>query len=282
MYTATSGMLAQQYRLDAIANNLANVDTAGYKRDLSLQKAFPELLIRRLNDQVVRTPPPGWPLGSVDVAPVVGKLGTGVEQNEVFTVFEQGVVVQTDNPFDVALSGDGFLVVQTPDGERLTRAGSFQIGPEGLLVTQQGFPVLAEDGSAIPLTLNNFRIDEAGRVLANRAFLDQPGRPVQERENTWLETVEIARLRIVDVDQRRYLQKQGENLYRETPDSGAAGDLLGTARPTVLQGFIEKANVNPVTELVRMIEVQRSYEANQRVIQSHDEATGRLLSVVRR
>lgn len=282
MYTATSGMLAQQHRLDAIANNLANVDTVGYKRDVSVQKAFPELLIRRLNDDVVRTPPPGWPLGSVDVAPVVGTLGTGVEQNEVFTVFDQGVVVQTDNAFDVALNGEGFLVVQTPDGERLTRAGNFQVGPEGLLVTQQGFPVLGDDGNPIPVTLNNFRIDEEGRVLANQAFLDQPGRPVQERENDWLQTVEVARLRIVDVNQRRYLQKQGENLYRETPDSGPMTDLLGTERPAVLQGFIEKANVNPVTELVRMIEVQRSYEANQRVIQSHDEATGRLLSAVRR
>ena len=117
VFTAASGMVAQQHRLDAIANNLANADTTGYKRDVSVHKAFPELLLRRTGDDgVVRFPYRNQPLGSIDTAAVVGKIGTGVEQNEVFTIFEQGAIHQSDNPLDLALEGEGFFVVDTPYG----------------------------------------------------------------------------------------------------------------------------------------------------------------------
>lgn len=283
MYTAASGMVAQQHRLDAISNNLANVDTVGYKRDVSVHKAFPELLLRRFNDEeAIRFPISAELAGSIDRAPVVGVLGTGVEQNEVFTIFEQGTVMGTENPFDLALEGNGFFTVDTPRGERLTRNGSFTLGPEGLLVTQQGYPVLGADGDTIEVTLNNFRVDREGRVWANNAYLDDGGRLVQARENRWEEPVQIATIRVVGVDQPRYLRKQGENLWTETDNSGVAEELIGQDRPAVLQGFLEKANVNPVTEMVQMIEVNRAYEANQKVIQSHDQSTQRLISEVMR
>ena len=114
IYTGASGMVAQMHRMDVLSNNLANVDVTGYKRDTSISKAFPEMLIRRINDNGVYK----FPFGSVEVAPVVGKLGTGVEYNELFTVFEQGALKETSNPFDLALDGDGFFAVETPNGER--------------------------------------------------------------------------------------------------------------------------------------------------------------------
>lgn len=277
-YTAASGMAAQEHRFNAIANNLANVDTHGYKRDLAIHKAFPQMLLRRMSDDgVIRVPYRDPSIGAVDKAPVVGVLGTGVEENEVYTVFEQGSLEQTENSFDLALEGEGFFVVRTPGGERYTRNGSFLIGPEGLLVTKQGYPVLGENGP-IRIKLNNFMVDQDGRIFENDAFGDDPERLISLQENEWQNTEEIDRLRIVDVRQARYLRKQGDSLWRTTRESGEAQTIFGEQRPKVRQGFLETANVNPVTEMVQMIEVNRAYEANQKVIQAHDESTSRLIN----
>ncbi len=128
LYTGASGMVVQMHHLDAVANNLANVDLSGYKRDTPVDKAFPEILLRRMNDDGVYK----FPLGSVDTTPIVGRLGTGVELNEVYTVFEQGPLKQTENPFDLALEGAGFLSIATEAGERYTRNGSFHRQRRGL------------------------------------------------------------------------------------------------------------------------------------------------------
>jgi len=282
LYTGASGMMAQQHKLDAISNNMANVDTTGYKRDLSVMKAFPEMLLRRTNDDgVLKIPYRGRHIGSVDFAPVVGKLGTGVEQNEVYTVFEQGSLRQTENPFDIALEGKGFFAVQTPYGERYTRNGSFHLGPEGMIVTKQGFPLLGENGP-IHIKKNNFLIDEDGKIYANDTFNGDPQRLVSMTENEWDNTVLVDRLKIMNVDRPRYLEKQGNSMWRTTEHSGEAAVTEGDARAKVREGFLETANVNPVTEMVHMIEVNRAYEANQKVIQAEDESTGRLISQVLR
>ena len=112
LYTSTSGMKAQEHRLNALSNNLANVDLGGYKRDISVHKAFPELMIRRFQDDGVFR----FPLGSIETSPVVGGLGMGVEYNESFTVFEQGALKATENRFDLALEGAGFFEIETPRG----------------------------------------------------------------------------------------------------------------------------------------------------------------------
>ena len=143
-YTGASGMNAQQNRLDAISNNLANVDTAGYKRDITVSKSFPELLIRRTNADGVNKIPNG--MGSFDAAPVIGKLGLGVETNENYVDFSQGSFKLTNTRTDVALGGKGFYVIDTPAGERYTRNGDFFIGKEGILETKDGYPVLGENG----------------------------------------------------------------------------------------------------------------------------------------
>jgi len=274
-YTGASGMQAQQVRLDAISNNLANVDTDGYKRDTAVHKAFAQLLLRRMDDDGVYL----HPLGSGDLAPIIGKLGTGVETNELFTEFEQGPLKQTESDFDLALDGKGFMAVSTPSGERYTRNGSFVLGKEGYLETKEGFPVMGENGP-IRVKANNFTVDAEGRVWVNAEFLSPEERLVAREENQWDDTVLLDTIKLVDFETPRYLAKQGSSLWRTTEESGEARLMDRGERPKVIQGFTEASNVNPVLEMVRMIEVNRAYEANQKTIQSEDSMLGKLINEV--
>jgi flagellar basal-body rod protein FlgG len=269
-------MRAQQWRLDAVANNLANVDTDGYKRDVAAFKAFPELLIRRQDDDGVYP----HPFGSADAAPIVGKMGTGVELNELYTNFDQGALKETASDFDLALDGKGFFSVATPWGERYTRNGSFQLGKEGYLETKEGYPVMGENGP-VRVQENNFQVDKDGRVWMNAAYdRDDPELMIARERNTWEEPVLLDTLKIVNFDLDRYLEKQGSSLYRESETSGPAMVIEPEGRPKVLQGFVEAANVDPVVEMVQMIEVNRAYEANQKVIQTEEAALGVLINQV--
>ena len=215
IYTGASGMIVQMHKMDAVANNMANVDLIGYKRDYTANKAFPELMMRRLNTDIVER----FPVGSIDKAPYLGKLGTGVELNEVYTDFQQGSLRETENPFDVALSGTGFFCVQTPQGERYTRNGSFTLDDNGLLVNKDGLPVMGENGY-IYLKLNNFRIDADGTIYHNPRYAEDSNRLVTMRENDWEEEEVVDRLRVVDFEEPRYLRKQGNSLWIDTEYSG--------------------------------------------------------------
>ena len=276
-YTAASGMRAQQWRLDAVANNLANVDTDGYKREQAAFKAFPQLLLRRMNDDGVYQ----HPFGSADVAPIIGKLGMGAELNELYTVFEQGPLKESGNDFDLALDGKGFFAVSTPWGERYTRNGSFHLGMEGYLLTKEGYPVLGENGY-IRVHANNFKVDHLGQVWINAEYGNDPDLMVDRERNTWEDTVLLDVLKIVGFELDRYLEKQGSSLYIDTDVSGPAFIIDDNTRPRVVQGFTEAANVEPVREMVQMIEINRAYEANQKVIQAHDAMLGVLINQVRR
>ncbi|MGD0728154.1 MAG: flagellar basal-body rod protein FlgF [Spirochaetia bacterium] len=275
LFTAASGMNVQQNRLDEIANNLANVDLNGYKKDTAIQKAFPEMLMRRMNDDGMYK----FPFGSVDTAPIVGTLGTGVETNEVYTNFTQGPLKQTENDFDLAIEGSGFMTVQTPQGERLTRNGAFLVNSDGYLVTKTGDFVLGENGP-IKLKKNNFVIDQDGTVWQNSTFATDDKRLVSQAENQWENIEKVDRLKIVDVLRRRYLEKQGNSYWRATDESGPAQIIGPDARPKVRQGFLEGANVNAVQEMVEMIEVNRAYDANQKTIQTEDALIGKLWNEV--
>ena len=245
-YIGASGMNAQQNRLDAISNNLANVDTTGFKKDVAVSKSFSELLIRRTNADGVIT----MENGSYDVAPVIGKIGLGVETNELYTDFEQGSLKSTDSNTDFALSGKGFFAVSTPDGERYTRNGNFMIGKERILETKEGYPVLGENG-IIRLQDKNFKVNDDGIITV-------------DGDKT------VDRLKLVRFENERYLKKQGENLWGDNAISGKAYIAEGNERPALLQEYVETSNVNVVNEMVQMIEVNRAYEANQKSIQSED------------
>jgi flagellar basal-body rod protein FlgF len=274
LYTAASGMNVQQNRLDEIANNLANVDLNGYKKDTAIQKAFPEMLMRRMNDDGVYT----FPVGSVDTSPIVGTIGTGVETNEVYTNFAQAPLKQSENDFDVALEGRGFMMVQTAQGERMTRNGAFVVNSDGYLVTKTGDFVLGENGP-IKLKKNNFVIDQDGTVWQNSTFAADDKRLVSQAENQWENIERVDRLQIVDVKRERFLKKQGNSYWKATEESGAPV-IMPDSRPKVRQGFLEGANVNAVQEMVEMIEVNRAYDANQKTIQTEDSLIGKLWNEV--
>lgn len=248
-YIGASGMNAQQNRLDAISNNLANVDTAGYKRDITVSKSFAELLLRRTNADGVYHLQNG--MGSADAAPVIGKLGLGVETNENYTDFSQGSFKTTNSKTDAALSGKGFYVIETPLGERYTRNGNFLIGKEGILETKDGYPVLGENGY-IYLEDDKITVNEDGII--------------SKSDDGSL----IDRFKIVRFDNERYLKKMGESMYSTNDIAGPAHIAEGNERPKFLQGYSETSNVNVVNEMVQMIEVNRAYEANQKTITSED------------
>ncbi len=274
IYTGASGMIAQQSRLDVVANNLANVNKTGFKKDLTLFKAFPDMLIRRINESGLGV----TPAGSYDTMPIVGKLGTGVEVNEVYTRFEQGSLMRTENDFDLALEGRGFFALQTERGERYTRNGAFTINQDGILMNHNGYPVLGENG-IIRVQENNFLINERGEVIINGAISDDPLDVVGLDTNDWSDPIVIDRLKLVDFENIREIKKEGDSMYRETEYSGPP---LPPENLKVVQGFLEKSNVNIVREMVDMIEVQRSYEANQKTITTHDQNLGRLINEVGR
>ncbi|HOJ50123.1 MAG TPA: flagellar basal-body rod protein FlgF [Spirochaetota bacterium] len=261
MYSAASGMLAQWTALDIASNNLANVNTTGFKKDEVLFKAFPERLMSRFYDNVVKIP-----LGSIDKSPIVGKMGTGVEVNEVITRFEKrdGETIipfkKTDNKFDLALDGEGFFTIATDKGERYTRAGAFTINQDGILVDMNGFPVLGEKG-IINVGYADFKVDEFGNVAI--------------KQDLSMEWEVIDKLKLVDFYDKRGIVKEGKNYYYWTKE---AGEIKEPENLKVLQGFLEGSNVNPVIEMTKLIEIQRAYEACQKAVQSEDQLLGRAVN----
>lgn len=288
LYTGASAMVARIHQMDVVANNLANVNTNGFKRDLTIFKAFPEMTVRRQNDDGT-TILPG--LGSYDKRPVVGRLGTGVAVNEIFNNKEQGVLKETSSSFDFALQGSGFFAVQTEKGERYTRNGSFTLNQNNELVTLEGRHVLGEKG-IIRLKANNFIVNKKGEIFVNPELNQSEKRPVQKTENSFENAQYLDRLKIVDFEKPRFLVKEGNSFYQANELSGKAqtaqtltqrdidGKIIerNTTPTKILQGFLEGSNVNAVQEMVKMIEVQRAYEASQKSITTSDELAGRLIN----
>ena len=250
-------MNAQQDRLDTISNNLANVDTTGFKKETTAYKEFSQLLLRRTKaDGVYKNT-----FGSADAATIIGKLGLGVETNELYTDFSQGSFKSTDTNTDFALSGEGFFVVQTPDGERYTRNGNFLLGKEGILLTKEGYPVLGENG---PI-----------HVPDDKFIVNRDGMIYTRQDNTLVD-----RFKLVRFDNERYLKKQGSSLWNTNNIAGDYHIAEGDERPQILQAYTETSNVNVVNEMVQMIEVNRAYEANQKSIQTEDSMVDTLWSKV--
>ncbi len=275
IYTGASGMIAQLENMSAISNNLANLNTTAYKKEVTVFKSFPEMLARRVNDNGVVT----FPLGSYDLAPVIGKFGTGVEVNEIQPILEQGALKNTDNVFDLAIEGEGFFVVETPEGHMLTRNGEFKISNDNYLVTKEGYKVLGENGY-IRIKIGNFRVDKQGNILIDPnhdpAQLDEF---VSTDKSDIKEQEVVDKLRIVNVDFPRYLQKVGYSYYKTTKLSGDYR-IVTNDKYKIHQGYLEVSNVNPIIEMVRMISSERHYEANSKVIQTQDTLLGRVVNEV--
>jgi flagellar basal-body rod protein FlgG len=253
LYTGAIGMLVQWSHLNNIANNLANVDTTGYKKDETVFKEFPKMPIHRLYDNYSWTP-----RGKLDERPGVGWLGTGVGIDGVIPIFAPGKIKHTRNDFDLAIIGEGFFVIEAPWGEAYTKNGAFTISQDGYLVTQDGYRVLGKKGP-IPVEKGNFFVhEESGWILINEEGIT----------HDWKTPKKVDKLRIVKFDDVSRLKKRGDCFFEATKDSGPPQEM---DKVRILQGCLEGSNVEPVEELVRMIEVQRIYEACQKTVHAFDE-----------
>jgi len=227
IYLAASGFLSQEKRLQVIANNLANVNTAGYKGDIP----------------VFRIPSYSQPAEARSVLP-----HSLIAVPRVETDFSQGPLIKTGNPLDVAIVGEGFFEIQTPEGLRYTRKGDFTLRSDGTLVTQGGHPAMGE-GGAIALTEGEIEIGEEGII-----FVDGE---------------EQGQLRIVTFPETGNLVKEGEALFAWT---GEASEATALDQVDIRQGYLESSNVNPIQEMVQMIEAIRTFEGHQKMIHAFDSA----------
>lgn len=248
LWTATTGMSAQNLNMDVIANNLANVSTSGFKKS---RADFQDLLY-----QILKVP--GSPTSADTKSPTGIQVGLGVKPGSVTKVFTEGDIVQTGNPLDVAIEGSGFIQVAMPDGNTAyTRAGTLKLDGDGRITTSDGYPI--EPEIVIPEDALQITISQNGVVSA-----------ILGDDTT---STELGNIDLVDFVNDAGLIAIGKNLFRETEASGAA--LVGTPGEngigTLLQGYVENSNVNLVEELTQMITAQRAYEINSKVITTSDE-----------
>lgn len=243
LYTAFTGMRNEQKRMDIITNNLANSDTTGFKKEGVTNQSFDQMLAYRIKDKST----PG-----VD-AKHIGDMSLGVKIGEVYTDYSQGPFKGTENTYDLAISGEGFFTIDFMNkaGENFTlytRDGNFNLTEDGYLVTQDGDFVVGTDGQHIQLS-----------TTAAETVIDRGGRIYQDGELQ-------GRIQITDFEDYNYLEKFGENLYQ--PVEGATER---EAEGVVYQGYLEASNAQTVYEMVEMIAITRAYEANQKIIQAHDD-----------
>jgi len=246
---ASTGMLAQQTNVEVIANNLANMNTTGFKEQ---RAEFQDLLYQNIQTPGSQTSDNGA------VAPNGIQVGAGVKTAAVYRITTQGDLKSTSNPYDVAVQGSGFFRIQQADGtDAYTRAGNFSLSPQGQLVTQQGLVV--QPGIAIPQNTISVSINAQGQVNATVAG------------NTTPQTV--GQLELTRFPNEAGLNAQGQNLYLETPASGSpqAGVPGTPGFGTIQQGFLETSNVNSVDEITSLITAQRAYEMNSKVISAADQ-----------
>jgi flagellar basal-body rod protein FlgG len=259
LYTAASGAQAQQFNIDVIANNVANVNTTGYKKS---RTEFQDLLNQNfavagaLGDQ-----------GTTDPSAI--QVGLGVKVAATQRVFLPGSVVQTGNPLDLTIQGDGFFQVQLDSGEvAYTRDGSFKRDGTGQLVTSDGYPV--QPAITIPNDATEIIVGINGVVS------------IRQANNN--ELSQIGQLQLARFANPAGMESIGRNLFIQTPASGQAvqgtagqGDL---AKTSINQGYLENSNVQIVEELINLITAQRAFEANSNVIKSADRVLERVNNVV--
>ena len=249
---ASTGMLAQQLNVEVISNNIANMNTTGYKRQ---RAEFADLLYQNLKRVGSNSSDQGT------IVPSGVQVGLGVRTASVYRIPEQGNLISTENSYDMAISGKGFFKVRLPTGEdAFTRAGAFQLSAQGQLVTSEGYTV--SPGITIPATATQVTISQTGEVQAKIAGQVAPQ--------------VVGQLELASFANEAGLEAIGDNLLLETPASGNAqtGSPGTNGVGTIRQGFLETANVNPVSEITALITAQRAYEMNSKVITASEEMLG--------
>lgn len=240
MYIATSGMQTQMKRMDVVSNNLANIDTKGFKSDNLLSRSFGEILNEKIKDPNV-----------LNVRTL--ETGAGIHIDEIHTLFKQGALEQTNRNCDLSILGEGFFAVETPYGERFTRAGNFTVDAYGYLTTNEGYRVLSEDGH-IYVGSDDFSVSADGTITAQGV---------------------TNKLRIVTFADNQNLRKQGSNLFYSI-----GGQPSTAANYQIKQGCLENSNVDLTTQMIELINISRNFETNQRVVRMMDEVLGKTVNEV--
>jgi len=263
MYAAASAMVADAERFEAISNNLANVNTHGYKRQQTVHHDFEYGLLKRIHAQSMRveSDAQGQPerryVPSSDQK--IGVLGTGTMTIESWTDFDNGSLETTEGKLDLALQGDGFYALSTEAGQTLyTRNGAFVLDAEGLMRTPAGLLLLDQNGEAIQLSgVNQVDVGRDGTIFGDG--------------------VAIAQIQRVRFETPQLLLNRGQNLYEALPQQAVL-----PADTSVHQGYLERANVDVAGEMVLMISALRSYQVSQKAMQTEDDMTGKLVNEVGR
>lgn len=258
LYTAATGMVAQQLNLDVIANNLANVNTTGFKKS---RADFQDLMYQVIEE-------PGVSSNQSGTSPTGIQVGLGARPAAVSKIHSQGDFQSTGNPLDVAIEGDGFFQVTLPNGDTAyTRSGALKLDETGALVTSDGYPL--NPSITVPSDTIGITIGENGIITVK-----QPGTTTQ---------TQVGQLQIARFPNPAGMRSQGRNLYAQTDASGAPtlGNPGETGLGTLAQGYLEGSNVSVVEEIVQMVTGQRAYEANSKVIQTADSILSTALSVKR-
>ncbi len=249
LHTAATGMQAQQTRTDVIANNLANVNTTGFKRS---RAHFEDLLYQTLQGPAT--------LGSRDTEQLPAiQVGLGTRLTSVQRIDSQGSLEQTSRPLDLAIEGEGYFEVQLPNGNMAyTRDGSLQVSDQGVLVTNQGYSV--QPPIKVPKEATSITISETGVVTAN-GMVGATG------------TQELGRIELARFANPSGLESMGQNLFSETTASGnpIKGMPTEDGNGRLAQGYLEASNVEIVTEMVDMITAQRAYEINSKAVKNSED-----------
>ena len=300
LYTAATGMITETKRTDVIANNLANAATTGYKHDKAIHREFEAMLIRRVHD---------WEEGglvgmseglAVDIndlgtnpndvtqirgfdadpfyRPTIGRLGMGDFIDEIAVDYEQGPLETTGHQYDLAIVGNGFFTIDSPQGVRYTRNGAFFKNSAGYLQDIRGYNLLDVNGNPIriPRDVEDKDIFITGDgsifVTGDDTELENPPThtdnllTIGNRDNTQL----LAQINFVQFDDRLALQKQGDNLFYQVQDAEGNVAQPQPATGEILQGVLEKSNVEIVREMVELIHNHRLYEAGQKAVTTQD------------
>ena len=250
--TAATGMAAQQMNVEVISNNIANMNTVGYKKQ---RAEFQDLLYQTVEQAGAQSSNQGT------IVPTGIQIGAGVKAGSVYRIGTQGAMTATGNQYDVGINGRGFLQVLTPTGDTAyTRAGNLSVNDQGQLVTQDGYQI--QPAISIPQDATNVTISQSGQVQVT-----QPGATAPAI---------VGQLELASFMNEGGLSAQGGNLFLQTGASGAP--ITGTPGQQgfgrLMQGYTEASNVDPVTEITALIVAQRAYEMNSKVISTADNMLG--------
>ncbi len=262
IYTALSGAMAQSLQMDTIANNIANVNTPGFKRDAQV---FNEYLSANEKEQT-GMPVPRIPASIESFYDMQGGDKSFVDAKGTFTDHSQGTLKHTGNPLDIAIDGDGFFEIATPEGVKLTRAGNFTMDGNGKLVTKEGHFVLASGGDGANPDARSITLNGSEPLTVN------------DQGDIFNGTQLIARISVVNVADKDGLEKIGNSLYGFK--KGHNPEIIARPNPSVKAGFVEGSNVNVVQEMTDMIKTQRIFESTQKAISAYDSMNDKLVNIV--